>query len=118
MIYRVEFADQAKSDLFDIYEWIAADSPVNAAQWVSTLEDAVLTLDASPERCPVAPENVGVEETEIRHLIVGSYRAIFIVSKETVFVLHIRHGSRRSATLEEIAAALQQHMRSAGPGEV
>lgn len=113
MKHQVEFADQAKSDLFDIYTWIAADSPVNAARWVSTLEVAIIGLDVSPERCPVAPEDAEVEEAEIRHLIVGKYRAIFLVSERTVFVLHIRHGSRRTATRAEIAAALKEQLRAA-----
>jgi plasmid stabilization system protein ParE len=44
MKYRVEFADQAKSDLFEIYLWIAEDSVVNAIRWIATLESAIRQL--------------------------------------------------------------------------
>jgi len=108
MKYRVELADQAKSDLFEIYLWIAENSPVNAVRWVAVLEAAIHGLDVSPERCAVAPENDEVEAFEVRHLIVGLYRVLFTVRERVVFVLHIRHGSRRTATTEEIAEAIRE----------
>ena len=111
MKYRVEFADQAKSDLFGIYLWIAEDSPVNATRWVAALEAAIHALNVSPERCVVAPENEQVEEFEVRHLIVGLYRVLFTVQERVVFVLHIRHGSRRTATSEDISGAIRESQR-------
>jgi plasmid stabilization system protein ParE len=106
MKYHVAFSDQAKSDLSDIYAWIAADSPENAVRWVATLEAAILGLDVSPHRCPGAPEDAEIEEVEIRHLIVGRYRVLFMVSERTVNVLHVRHGSRRTAARDEIGGSL------------
>jgi plasmid stabilization system protein ParE len=106
--YRVEFADQAKSDLFEIHMWIAEDSPINAARWVALLEAAIHSLDVSPERCVIAPENDEVEEFEVRHLIVGLYRVLFTVRERVVFVLHIRHGSRQTATRGEIVEVVRR----------
>lgn len=114
MKYRVEFADQARSDLSEIYAWIAKDSAVDAARWVATLESAVLGLDVSPERCVVAPESEAIEAFEIRQLLVGNYRVLFTVRERTVFVLHIRHGSRNVATPSEIAQASGDRPRSSG----
>lgn len=108
MRYRVEFADQAKSDLFEIYLWIAEDSAVDAARWVVTLESKILGLDVSPERCVIAPENEEIEESEVRQLLVDRYRVLFIVRERKVFVLHIRHGSRRTATREELAGVIRE----------
>lgn len=108
MKYRVEFADHAKSDLFDIYAWIASDSPMNAARWVATIEAAIDGLDLNPARCPVAPEDAEIEEVEIRQLIVGRYRVLFLMTEKVVFVLHIRHGSRQTATRDEIAGPLRE----------
>jgi plasmid stabilization system protein ParE len=102
MKYRVEFADQAKSDLFEIHAWIAADSAANAARWVSNLEVAIGGLDTSPERCPIAPENEEIDEFDVRHLIVGQYRVLFTVHERSVIVLHIRHASRRTAAGEQL----------------
>ena len=105
MKYSVEFSDQAKSDLLEIYLWIAEDSALNAARWVATLETAIHGLDVSPERCVVAPENDEVEGFEVRHLIVGGYRDLFTLRERVVLVLHVRHGSRRTASAEELGGA-------------
>jgi hypothetical protein len=67
----------------------------------------------SPERCPLAPEDEKFEEAEIRHLVVGVYRTLFTVGGSTVFVLHIRHGSRQSASRAEIARTLRESLRHA-----
>lgn len=112
MTYRVELADQAKSDLLEIYSWIAQDSAAHAARWVVTLESAIRGLDLSPERCAVAPENeepdIAKSEFEIRQLLIGHYRVLFVIRERMVLVLHIRHGSRRTATREEIAGAIRE----------
>ena len=102
MKYRVEFARQARTDLFEIYTWVAADSVIEAARWLDMLEASICSLDVSPERCPIAPENGELEGEEIRNMIVGDYRVIFQVHGPTVHVLHIRHGSRRPATPGEL----------------
>jgi plasmid stabilization system protein ParE len=105
MNYRVEFARQARSDLFEIYAWVAADSVLQAARWISTLEASICSLDASPERCAIAPENGELEGVELRNLIVGAYRVIFQVHGPIVHVLHIRHSSRRPATPGELGGS-------------
>jgi plasmid stabilization system protein ParE len=102
MKYRVEFARRARSDLSEIYTWIAADSVLEAAHWISTLEASIASLDVSPERCPIAPENDEFEGVEIRHKFVGAYRVVFQVRGPTVHVVHIRHGSRRAALRKEL----------------
>jgi plasmid stabilization system protein ParE len=78
------------------------------------LESAILGLDASPERCVVAPESESIEAFEIRQLLVGNYRVLFTIRERTVFVLHIRHGSRKVASPSEIAQATGDWPRSSG----
>ena len=67
--------------------------------------EAIWSLEAFPERCPLAPESVSLE-TGIRQRIVGEYRALFTVDGRTVFVLRVRHGQRQPATKEDLASAL------------
>lgn len=107
MKYRVEFSDQARADLSNIFAWIAADSPEYAVRWVATLEAASQSLEVSPERCPVAPEDIEFEDVEIRHLVVRRFRVLFTVTGQTVIVLHVRHGSRRTAARDELAGDLR-----------
>jgi len=95
--YRVEFADQARADLHAIAMWIAADSLENAARWLSEIEEAVHALDRMPERCPLAIESTALEGFELRQLVHGNYRILFVVIESCVHVLHVRHAARRPA---------------------
>jgi plasmid stabilization system protein ParE len=86
MSYKVVIEKQAEEDLKDAASWVAQHSPDKAALWYFDTTEAVESLENFPARCPVAPESktFGVE---IRHLIFGKHRIIFIID-ETVYVLH------------------------------
>ena len=45
---------------------------------------------------------------EIRQLVLGNYRVLFVVRMSTVFVLHVRHANRRPALPGEIRDALRE----------
>lgn len=66
-----------------------------------------------PGRCPMAPDAPGFE-VELRHFVVGEYRALFTVEGRIVFVLHVRHGKRQPATRTDLARALRE-LRSEPP---
>ena len=91
--YRVEITRTAEGDLEDIWTNIAADSAQNATRFVIDLEKRTGTLERTPARCPLIPENE-LLGTGYRHLIVGDYRMIFRVVRSTVYILRIVHGNR------------------------
>ncbi len=91
--YRVLIHEEAEADLAEAYGHIAADSPENAAKWRKGLLKKAKSLRQFPFRCHVAPEAETLGR-EVRHLIHGDYRVIFVVDGNTVTVLHIRHGAR------------------------
>ena len=93
VIYSVEITPIAESDVEDIWTYIANDSPANATAFILRLEEQIATLEQSPERCPLIPENEQMG-TSYRHLLNGAYRTIFRIGGETVFILRIIHGSR------------------------
>ena len=94
----VEITALADANLEEIYLRIRKDSPARGAQWRKGLLKAAQTLDRFPERSPLAPESG--PELEIRQLVYGAYRVLFTVAKDTVYVLHIRHGARQPADRE------------------
>jgi len=47
-----------------------------ATEWWNGLIDALQSLQTMPRRCPIIPEQDGLEE-EVRHLIYQSHRIIF-----------------------------------------
>lgn len=95
----VEITALGDANLEEIYLRIREDSPGRAAEWRKGLLKAAQTLDQFPERCPLAPESG--PELEIRQLVYGAYRVLFTVAKDTVYVLHIRHGARQPLRSED-----------------
>lgn len=96
----VEITALADANLEEIYLRIRRDSPGRAAEWRESLLKAAQTLERFPRRCPLAPESSA--ELEIRQLVYGAYRVLFTVAKDTVYVLHIRHGARQTLRSGEI----------------
>ena len=107
MAYLIEFADRAARDLEALYvEKNAAESQV-ASRWYNGLEEAVYALANYPRRCPVATEARKLRR-ELRHLLYGKkphvYRVIYQVdeSRQTVWVLTVRHGARRKLKAADV----------------
>ncbi len=100
MTYRVEFTARASRDLEFLYEEKNVAESRAAARWFNGLEDAVYTLASFPYRNPAAPE-ARKTKRKLRHLLYGKkphvYRVIYEIDerRQTVSVLHIRHGARR-----------------------
>ena len=89
--YRIEIRPTAESDITHRYRQIAEDSPQNALNWYLGIIDAVEKLDILAERWPGAPEDADIQKG-IRHLVIGSCRAMYLISDDVVEVLHVRHG--------------------------
>jgi plasmid stabilization system protein ParE len=100
MKYVVEVTKSAEEDARVICSYIAADSQRSAERWLIALERVFDSLSAFPARCAIAPESEMIG-TEIRQRLFGTYRVLFIIREETVYILHIRHGARRSLSSNE-----------------
>ena len=97
MTYRVVIMPRAEHDLRTIYQYIGRNAPRAAANWLKRARQAASSLAHYPERCASAPESASFNEP-IRQLLFGSgnrgtYRFLFTVVEQTVYVLHVRHGS-------------------------
>lgn len=91
--YRVEITHSAEADIGEIWDYIAQDSPGNAAVFISALETQIVSLEQFPERCPRIPENE-ILGTTYRHILYKSYRTIFRITGNTVVILRVIHGAR------------------------
>ena len=101
MKWRVVFTPGAERDARDALDYIAARSPLHAERWFARLRTAINRLQTLPTRCPRAPEAALFAE-EIRQVVFGSYRILYVIRKRTVVIVHIRHGARRPATGDEL----------------
>lgn len=104
MAFRVELAKSAESDLEALYLWVVGRAPHQGAAWFNRLEDAILSLDQHPERCPLAPESADPKRP-VRVLHCGRarrvYRVLFWIdaAHRVVHVLHVRRGAREALRL-------------------
>src|SRR5436309_2452304 len=97
MTYKVVITDTARDELDQAYEWLVKETPLHAPEWHDGLADAILSLDTSPARCPLAPESRKAVE-KIHQLLYGNkqhaYRILFSIRNDMVLVLHILHAAR------------------------
>ena len=77
----------------ETWEQIAQDKPAAATAFILQMEEQISTLEDSPERCPLVPENE-LLGTAYRHLLYGKYRTIFKVIGSRVIIMRVLHGSR------------------------
>ena len=91
--YQVNIKPTAENDIERRYVSIAEDSPQNALKWYLTIIDAIEKLNVMAERCPLAPEDVDIQQG-IRHLIIGRYRVLYRINGSDVDVLHVRHSAK------------------------
>lgn len=95
--YQVIILPSAERDIDEAYAWIAEHDSTAAVRWYNRLQELISSLDAFPERAPLAPEsnsfNRGIREVfhGRRH---HKYRILFTVAEGEVHVLHVRHGAR------------------------
>ena len=99
MPYRVIVTPEAESDLRKIYTYIRGQgSPEAARTWLHGARQKIKSLARQPERAGMARESGSFPE-RLRELLYGhgnrgTYRIIFVIIDLSVFVLHVRHGSR------------------------
>lgn len=98
MTYRVEVTERAQADTESAYAWIAANiSPEQAERWYRGLLRQIATLSKLARRCPLADESDRFPH-ELRVLLYGkrrnTYRIIFTIEDETVYVLFVHHSAR------------------------
>jgi len=109
MRFVVRVTRRAASNLSAIGEWLRTEGgPQVAERWIDLIERDLSGLSEYPERHPLAPEDCEVRGPEIRQLVLGNYRILFVVRETAVFVLHVRHASRRPALPGEIETALRE----------
>jgi len=94
--YRVRITPLVLAELQGIFDFIAKDSPQNAAKMIGKLLDAIDGLNIFPHRYDV-PRIGGGRGVKIRSMPVWPYLVRYRIDDETktVFILRVRHGSRQ-----------------------
>ena len=87
----VEWTDNSLAQLRGIHDYIARDSDFFAKRIVDRLTSRSVQIQEHPFSGEIVPE---FGDTSIREVIEGPYRMIYRISKATLFVLAVIHGSR------------------------
>ncbi len=98
MAWKVKWTETAWSDLEEAADYIAKESPHYAAAFVRETRDAARSLAYLAERGRVVPE---FDDTSIRELFVRSYRLIYQVTEQVVYIIGFVHGARNLLALWE-----------------
>jgi toxin ParE1/3/4 len=99
-LYAVSLTDDAKTDLQDLYEYIAEhDAPAKADAVLDKLEALVESLSRFPERGTVTKELREVGVKDYREVVFKPYRVIYRVWSAQVYVYLIVDGRRDMQTL-------------------
>jgi toxin ParE1/3/4 len=93
--YAVEWARPAKLDLFEIADFIAADSPASALRISEKIKKKTADLHMNPERGRVVPELSRHGITAYRELIISPWRVIYRIVEETVYIKVVADGRRK-----------------------
>ena len=84
------FAPAARRDLSDIFDYIARDKPMAAANWVETIEQKCRLIAATPDFGERRPEY----GADIRSSVVGRYVIFFRPIKTGIEVVRVIPGDR------------------------
>ena len=94
MSYQILIQPTAFQEIETSYRWMCNNLSADLANsWYYELQDAIASLQTFPKRCPIAPE-ASIVGREIRQLLIGKrkkYRVLFVVEKEVIAILHVRH---------------------------
>lgn len=94
----IEWSALAIERITEIADYIAADKPQAAQNWVNTIFDTVENLAKFPELGREIPE---IRDDRFREIIKGNYRIIYKFEGETISILTVRHG-RQILPVDEI----------------
>jgi len=93
--FRVEITRTAAREVSTRFDEMASRTRASAERWRDGLIRAISSLADNPLRCPEAPE-AGEYGPGLRELYYGkrrnTYRILFEVRGDVVFVLPVRHG--------------------------
>lgn len=101
MSYRVLVTPRAESDLKMVFGYLREAAPEAARRWLGGMRRTIKGLSKFPGSGPLAAESASFGEP-IREALYGrgnrgTYRILYTVIGDTVFVLHVRHGARLPA---------------------
>ncbi|MBH8573323.1 type II toxin-antitoxin system RelE/ParE family toxin [Nostocaceae cyanobacterium CENA369] len=89
---RVSWTSEALTDLEAIGDFIARDAPSFTQIFVDRVFQSVERLEQFPRSGRVVPE---IAQENLREVVFGSYRIVYLVSGDEVNILTVFHSSKQ-----------------------
>lgn len=90
---KISWTFQAKGDLINIADFIALDSKKYAKIQINRIRERVSILQTHPKSGRIVPE---IESPNIRELILGNYRIIYLLKNtNNIQIITIHHSARK-----------------------
>lgn len=86
---KLRWSRQAVEDLLKIGRYIAADNPAAARRWVERLRQHARKTAEFPQAGQMVPEH---SRPELREVIAGSYRIVYLVGADVIEVMTVFEG--------------------------
>ncbi|MBP86324.1 MAG: hypothetical protein CMJ64_06370 [Planctomycetaceae bacterium] len=114
MMFTVEATRRAEGDVFDILEWLVFDilewlderSTRGKENWWNAYQHGLKTLRESADSFGRAPESRGFSEDLHEHFFKTrygqTYRLVFLIRAEIVYVLQVRSTGQQLLSRDEI----------------
>jgi len=90
--FKIYITNNAQKNLEEILNYIKLESKSRAQSLLIAIKEKILSLKSNPRRGRKVPEYNG--EKEIREIIFGSYRIIYEIERDQIFILFVYHGAR------------------------
>ncbi|MGV3621941.1 MAG: type II toxin-antitoxin system RelE/ParE family toxin [Archangium sp.] len=87
----IKWSLRAQRDLRAIGEFIAADDPRAAFNWVVKLQNRAIAASRAPGVGRVVPE---IRRADVREVLLKNYRIVYRVERRSILVLTVFEGHR------------------------
>ena len=88
---KIKWSPLSLDRILEIAEYIAKDKQGASANWVDSVFKSVERLVKFPESGRIVPE---LKRSEIREILLGNYRIIYLIENDLISVLTVRHGKQ------------------------
>jgi toxin ParE1/3/4 len=87
--YDVRWSETSENDLLSIIQYISDDNPHQAYEIFKAIKKKVSSLRTFPDRGRIVPELMEQGVMQYRELIIVSWRIIYRVSENKIYVLSV-----------------------------
>ncbi len=96
--YTIEYLPIAEKDLLEIFEYIKADNPGAAIDFIEEIDESISKLESFPFIGHI-PHDPRLKYLNYRVLVIRSYLVFYVTFEETVEIRRILHGKRKFSFL-------------------